>query len=98
MKRDLILTFAAVLGSASAGVHKMKLKKIPLSEQLVRHPNHRDYLLLIECRSSTICKTTPKHWVRSTWVFDLKATTSTRCSETRLIVGMPAIRCLSATS
>ena len=26
---------AALLGSASAKVHKMKLKKIPLSEQLV---------------------------------------------------------------
>jgi len=26
---------ALLLGSASAGVHKLKLKKIPLSEQLV---------------------------------------------------------------
>lgn len=25
----------ALFGSASAGVHKMKLKKVPLSEQLV---------------------------------------------------------------
>jgi hypothetical protein len=44
MKGDLILALAAVLGCASAGVHKMKLKKIPLSEQLVCHPSHRDYL------------------------------------------------------
>jgi saccharopepsin len=35
MKNGLLLTAAALLGTASAGVHKMKLKKIPLSEQLV---------------------------------------------------------------
>jgi saccharopepsin len=34
MKNGLLLTAAALLGTASAGVHKMKLKKIPLSEQL----------------------------------------------------------------
>ena len=60
MKRDLMLAAAAMLGSASAGVHKMKLQKIPLSEQLVCRPSHRDYLrsvILMERRSSTICKT-----------------------------------------
>jgi saccharopepsin len=35
MKSTLIAA-AALLGSAQAGVHKMKLQKIPLSEQLVR--------------------------------------------------------------
>jgi hypothetical protein len=34
MKSTLIAA-AMLLGSASAGVHKMKLQKIPLSEQLV---------------------------------------------------------------
>ena len=38
-----MLAVAAMVGSASAGVHKMKLQKIPLSEQLVCHPTHRDY-------------------------------------------------------
>lgn len=34
--KGALLTAAVLLGSAQAGVHKMKLKKIPLSEQLVR--------------------------------------------------------------
>lgn len=33
--KGALLTAAVLLGSAQAGVHKMKLKKIPLSEQLV---------------------------------------------------------------
>lgn len=37
MKGDLIVAAAALLGSASAGVHKMKLKKIPLSDQLEKY-------------------------------------------------------------
>jgi len=37
MKVALLLAAGSLLGSASAGVHKMKLKKIPLSEQLVNH-------------------------------------------------------------
>ncbi|KAK8242248.1 hypothetical protein IWZ00DRAFT_513719 [Phyllosticta capitalensis] len=36
MKSAMLLAASALLGSASAGVHKMKLKKVPLSEQLVR--------------------------------------------------------------
>ena len=35
MKNGLLLAAGAVLGTASAGVHKMKLQKVPLSEQLV---------------------------------------------------------------
>jgi saccharopepsin len=35
MKYTSAVAAAALLGSANAGVHKMKLKKIPLSEQLV---------------------------------------------------------------
>lgn len=35
MKSALIAT-AALAGSAQAGIHKMKLQKIPLAEQLVR--------------------------------------------------------------
>ncbi|TKA61654.1 hypothetical protein B0A49_10581 [Cryomyces minteri] len=34
MKGAFLLAAGALLGSASAGVHKMKLKKVPLSEQL----------------------------------------------------------------
>ncbi|KAL8872387.1 MAG: hypothetical protein Q9174_001978 [Haloplaca sp. 1 TL-2023] len=34
MKRDLFLAAGALLGLAEAGVHKMKLQKVPLSEQL----------------------------------------------------------------
>lgn len=33
--KGALLTAAVLLGSAQAGVHKMKLKKIPLAEQLV---------------------------------------------------------------
>jgi len=35
MKGDLFFAVAALLAPAAAGVHKMKLQKIPLSEQLV---------------------------------------------------------------
>jgi saccharopepsin len=39
--KGALLTAAVLLGSASAGgVHKMKLKKIPLSEQLESVPLH----------------------------------------------------------
>ncbi|KAI9830230.1 MAG: Vacuolar protease A [Sarea resinae] len=34
MRNTLLLAATALLGSASAGVHKMKLQKVPLSEQL----------------------------------------------------------------
>jgi saccharopepsin len=36
MKGALLGAAAVLLGSAQAGVHKMKLKKISLAEQLVR--------------------------------------------------------------
>lgn len=40
--KGALLTAAVLLGSAQAGVHKMKLKKIPLSEQLETVPiNHQ---------------------------------------------------------
>lgn len=35
MKNSLLLAAGVLAGSASAGVHKMKLQKIPLSEQLL---------------------------------------------------------------
>lgn len=40
MKTTLVAT-AALLGSAQAGVHKMKLQKVPLAEQLVRYHSLR---------------------------------------------------------
>lgn len=39
MKSSMLLAAGALLGSAQAGVHKMKLKKVPLAEQLVRLPS-----------------------------------------------------------
>lgn len=36
MKSFAILTASALLGSASAEVHKLKLNKLPLEETLVR--------------------------------------------------------------
>jgi saccharopepsin len=35
MKSTLILAASALLGSANAGVHRMKLEKVPLENQLV---------------------------------------------------------------
>jgi len=35
MKSSLIIAAAALLGSASAAVHRLKLEKVPLSKQLV---------------------------------------------------------------
>lgn len=43
MKGAALLTAAALLGGAEAGVHTMKLKKIPLSEQLVCRPIRRRF-------------------------------------------------------
>lgn len=37
MKNSLIIAAAALLGSAAADVHRMKLQKVPLSQQLVSH-------------------------------------------------------------
>ena len=34
--KSALLTAAVLLGSAQAGVHKLKLKKVPLADQLVR--------------------------------------------------------------
>lgn len=36
MRNDLLIAVTALLGSASAGVHQMKLQKIPLAEQLAK--------------------------------------------------------------
>jgi saccharopepsin len=36
MKSITLLTASALLGAASAEVHKLKLNKVPLDEQLVR--------------------------------------------------------------
>jgi saccharopepsin len=36
----LLAVTAAMAGSASAGVHKMKLSKVPLEEQLKSHSMH----------------------------------------------------------
>lgn len=40
MKSFTILAASALLGSAAAEVHKLKLNKVPLSEQLVRSSHH----------------------------------------------------------
>ena len=35
MRNTVLFAAGALLGSVSAGVHKMKLQKVPISEQLV---------------------------------------------------------------
>jgi saccharopepsin len=40
MKATAVLLSAAMVGSATAGVHKMKLQKIPLDEQLKSYTMH----------------------------------------------------------
>ena len=44
--KPTVMTAAALLGSAHAGVHKMKLEKVPLSEQLESVPiaSHMEHL------------------------------------------------------
>lgn len=49
MKYTGIVAASALLGSASAGVHKAKLQKVPLSDQFVR-------LTLILDRRSVACQ------------------------------------------
>lgn len=36
--KSTLLTAAVLLGAAQADVHKLKLKKVPISEQLVCQP------------------------------------------------------------
>ena len=47
--KGALLTAAVLLGSAQAGVHKMKLKKIPLSEQLVSIAIRQTAQLYADC-------------------------------------------------
>jgi saccharopepsin len=35
MKTSILLAAGSLMGAANAGMHRMKLKKVPLSEQLV---------------------------------------------------------------
>lgn len=57
MKTALLLAAGSLLGSASAGVHKMKLKKIPLSEQL-EYANFQDQAKALGQKYLGICRTT----------------------------------------
>ena len=38
MRNSLLLAAGVLAGSASAGIHKMKLQKIPIAEQFVSCP------------------------------------------------------------
>ena len=45
MRTDWVVAAGALMGLAEAGVHKMKLQKIPLSKQLVSFTTLRYTLL-----------------------------------------------------
>lgn len=51
MKTSILLAAGSLMGAASAGVHKMKLKKVPLSEQLVSHHCIRQIQPALLCRA-----------------------------------------------
>jgi len=57
MKTALLLAAGSLLGSALAGVHKMKLKKIPLSEQL-EYANFQDQAKVLGQKYLGIRRTT----------------------------------------
>jgi saccharopepsin len=42
MKNSLVIAAAALLGAADAGMHRMKLQKVPLHEQLVSNINRTE--------------------------------------------------------
>lgn len=48
MKSFTLLTASALLGAASAEVHKLKLNKVPLDEQLVRWSSPRPETALLD--------------------------------------------------
>jgi hypothetical protein len=80
MKGALLGAAAVLLGSANAGVHKMKLKKIPLSEQLVcpipqAYSNVLQEMMLTISRIRRPSRSNHRSAdsVRSTWVLDLTA-------------------------
>ena len=54
MKSAVAVAATALLGTASAAVHSMKLKKVPLAEQLVRH-FHLTTILLLKRSERGLC-------------------------------------------
>lgn len=82
MKTVLAVAAGALLGLAEAGIHKMKLQKVPLAEQLVSNslPPLDTSMLMLQPRNMPISPLMPRPWARSTWVSDLKGT-GKRCSE-----------------
>jgi hypothetical protein len=69
MKTAIFLAAGSLLGSATAGVHKMKLKKVPLSEQLVGFPSWAfDWLQAYIALSNTpTSRSMRRRSARSTW-------------------------------
>lgn len=47
MKSTSLLAAAVLLGGVTAEVHKLKLNKVPLSEQLVSYPSFSNTVLYI---------------------------------------------------
>ena len=68
MKSFALLTASVLLGTASAEVHKLKLNKVPLEDQLVRSGDRSGPLLMADARPRNPPTSTPrcKPWVRST--------------------------------
>jgi hypothetical protein len=99
MKTNSVLA-AALLGATAseAAVHSMKLKKIPLSEQLVSQIEalYHAHTLMISRKPPTLADT-HRLLARSTWAFDQRDTES-RCSKTPPSRAMMTTQYPSATS
>jgi len=54
MKNSVLLAAGALLGSATAGVHKAKLQKVPLHEQLVSYILFNETLTATDIHQGTI--------------------------------------------
>lgn len=90
MKNSLLIAATALLGTSSAAVHKAKLQKVPLSEQLVSYSRFRRsaatsfckrFSLTVVCRSTQTSTSMSRLSARSTWAF-VPRSTLTRCSVT----------------
>ena len=89
MKYTSAVAAAALLGSASAGVHKMKLKKVPLSEQFVSRHTIADALNDFankSYRSTQTLDSTLARSARSTSVQARKTPSKTPASRLRRII------------
>ena len=72
MRNSLLLAAGALVGSTAADVHRAKLQKVPLADQLVSYPSssRNQNETYATYRRTPTSINMHKDWPRSTWVAD----------------------------